>query len=207
MKLPYKNNGFTLIEVLVAISLLAILLLALYLTFFSVLQACTRIDSELKGLREVSRFLDIFSREVHSAFYTEANAKTILKGEQLENSSKSLSSLTMTSFTYPMLKEDQVSSDLRTIKYYIETNQDGSLTLCKEIWNPYLEESRKNEIKVEVIDDVVHFEVSYYNGRDWSKLWDSSLEKKLPQAVKAVIRIKVEGDIKEFTTITRTMIR
>jgi hypothetical protein len=100
-----------------------------------------------------------------------------------------------------MLREDAPASDLMGVSYFVEEGpgKEG-LTIFREVWNPYI----NDRFKVDLIDGVEGFEISYFNGSVWSKAWDSTLEGVLPKAVKMAFRLK-DGSMLSATS--RTMIR
>ncbi|HHT9130276.1 MAG TPA: type II secretion system protein GspJ [Candidatus Brocadiaceae bacterium] len=200
-------TGFTLIELLIAIALTSLLLVALYGTFFSVIRSQSGIAGELERSREISRFVDNFTREIHSAFYKGNNSKTSFVGNISNRGGRVASDLTFTAFTYPILREENPHGDLIGVRYFAEEPQPGKITLYKDAWDPYTDKGEKGSFKVEIIDDIESFEVSYFNGRDWVKAWDSKIDKKIPAAVKAVIAIKEKGGIRVLPIIARSMIR
>lgn len=194
------SKGFTLLEILIGLALLAVLVLTLYTSFFTVLRGQSAINNELEMTRAAARFIDTFSREVHAASFKTNNPKTGFIGERLEIAGKSADRLTITTMVYPILKEGRPSSDLLSIRYSVEEGPDKRLALYKEAWNPYTDEAG---IKAEVMDDIEGFEISYFNGKDWAKAWDASIEKGLPKAVRVRIEVKDKGDIREFSTLAR----
>jgi len=204
VSVPISLRGFTLIELLIAVSLTSILLVALYGAFFAVIKAQAYIDGALEHTMETGRFLDIFSREIRSSFFKETNSGTLFLGKREYSHGATGSQLTFTAITHSYLKEGLPAGDLITIRYSVAEALDGALTLYKEMWNPY---TSKDGFKAEVIEDIEDFEISYFNGNDWVKTWDTTLEKRLPSAVKAVISVKQNGQIREFATIARAMTR
>ncbi|MBI2413148.1 MAG: prepilin-type N-terminal cleavage/methylation domain-containing protein [Deltaproteobacteria bacterium] len=199
------RGGFTLIEVLVALALVSAIVAALYGTFFSVLRGRDTIDSSLERSREVGRFLDTFSKEVSSSFYKDGNKASILIGENRDSRGRPASSIVFTAFTYPVVKEDASGGDLLAVRYFTETDDDGKMTLYKEAWDAY--RGGKLPMKLPVIEEIEGFEVSFLSGNGWAKAWDTSLEKRLPTAIKAVVSIREEGSITEYRAIPRTVIR
>ena len=202
----FSNKGFTRIELLIAVAIMSIVMLALYGTFFSILNSQSRIEKELEWVRELRRFLDVFSSEIQSSFYKDGNRRTIFIGEKKDSHGRPVSSIDFTAFTYTAVIDGRPVSDIMAVEYSVEENPEGMLTLYKKAWNPYAGD-KKDGFKVEILGDVEGFEISYLNGKDWAKAWDSSLEKKLPDAVKAVVAIKDRGEVREFSTIARTRIR
>src|SRR3972149_2254536 len=190
-----EQRGFTLIELLIAVSITAILMTALYKTFFSVLKAGDAVEENLDKYLEGGRFLDRFEKEVNAAYYKTTNPKTIFAGEKRGMTSE----VSFTTFTHSILKEGMPTSDLSAVRYFINEEKEGDV-IYKEIWNPYI----GKRFKFEVMKGVKGFEVSFLNGKDWALAWDSSLEKRLPDAVKVSIDIE-EG--KELSAIAVPKIR
>ena len=201
-----SHRGFTLLEILVAVAIMSVVLIALYGSFFSVMNSQVKIENELEQTREIRRFLDIFSLEIQSSFLKADNPKTLFIGEKKSNRNKPFSETLFTTFTYPVMRDGYPVSDLLAVWYFVEENAEGMLTLYKKAWNPYAGD-KKDEFKAGVFEDMEGFEVSYFNGKDWVKAWDSSLEKRLPEAVKVVLDIKDRGEVREFSTIARTRIK
>ena len=91
------------------------------------------------------------------------------------------------------------TSDLSAVRYFVDEEKEGD-TIYKEIWNPYI----GKRFKIEVMRGIKGFDVSFFNGKDWALAWDSSLEKRLPDAVKVSIAIE-EG--KELSALAMPKIR
>jgi len=209
------DRGFTLLEVLVAVALASIVIIAIYSSFFSVLRGQSDIDRSLERTREVSRFLETFSREVQSSFFNADSAWTGFAGDEEDKNGKPVSRIAMTAFTYPAFNPDRPAGDLIAIRYYVEA-KEGKLVLYKETWNPYAyaktdilntEDAKTGALKAEVIEDIDGFEILYYNGSDWAKAWDAKLDKAIPGAVKVSLSVNDRGEVKEFSALARTMIR
>lgn len=189
------NRGFTLIEVLVAVGLTAILLAALYSTFFSVTGAGERAGKAVDNHIEAGYFLDRFAREVRSSCYRRTNALTFFNGGRQGEAG----AVTFTALTYPLTTGEAPAGDLMAVNYYVR-DQGGRKDLMKEVWSPFQDE----RFTVEAIEDIKGFEVSFFNGKDWSGAWDASLEGQTPKAVEARV-ILATGE--ELTVRARTMIR
>lgn len=198
-------RGFTLIEVMVAVALLSAVLVALYSSFFTTLDARSRIEGELERTAEAARFLEIFSREVKSAYYSDSNPKTAFRGTSGHSDGRPVSSLAMTSFTYPAFAGGRSSGDLAAVRYTV-SGEAGRLTLYKETWNPYAPDNA-SPLKAEVMEDIEGFEIGYYNGKDWAKAWDAKAERRAPEAVRATLSVKDRGAVRGFSTLAKVMVR
>lgn len=200
------SAGFTLLEVLVAVGLAAAVLAALYATFFSVLRSRDAVDRALERSAEIRHFLDRFSSEAHSAYFSANNPLTFFSGEENYRLGVPSSEISFTSFNYPALVEARPASGLVYIRYFVEKSDSGVFTLFRESSNPFAAQ-KGAAFKVEAVEGIDGFEASFYNGREWVKAWDSALEGSPPEAVKAVVRIREGQDISEFTAIAKVKVR
>lgn len=198
-----EKNGFTLIEVLVALAIGSLVIGALYSTFFSVLRARSDVAQSLERTREVAGFLDTFSREAASAFFKESNARTLFVSERSGGNGFEASSLSMTAFRHTV-RGAGAKGDLVGVRYLTASGAGGKLTLYKETWNPYGLESA---FRIEVIEDIEGVEFSFYNGKTWAKVWDARLEARLPTAIKAVVGIREGREIRRYSAIARPAIK
>lgn len=187
------NKGFTLLEVLIATALLALFLTILYRVFFTTLKAEDRVTKDLDLYLDIRQTLDTMSMEVQSAFFSGKHLRTFFIGERSDSLGRITSSLSFTTFTYPLLQEGMPASDMVAVSYSVE-DKDGGLTLLKGVWNPYLEGGdKKSQLWMPLVEGIEGFEVEFYNGREWAKAWDATLERRLPSAVRVTITIK-EGE-------------
>jgi hypothetical protein len=175
-----------------------VLVTALYATFFSVFNAVDTSEGGLGKRIEAGRVLDRFSRDISSAYFKADSRSGRFLGE-LRGPGPVLS---FSAFSYAMARENAPASDLVGVSYFIEEGPDDNdgLTFFKEVWNPYI----NDRFKVDLIAGVEQLEISYFNGRVWSKAWDSALEGALPKAVKVALKFK-DGSMLSATS--RTMIR
>lgn len=197
-----SQRGFTLLEVLVASAIGAVVIFALYLSFSSVLSGRSSIDAQAGRSRELARFVDAFTNEVQSAYLSGSNKATFFRGE-LASGALPSGKLEFTALLYPA--PGQASSDLTAIRYSVAENESARASLYKEVWNPY--GTGREPDKIEVIEDIKGFDLSFYNGKSWAAAWDGKLERKTPEAIRATIKIMDMGAEKEVRTLVRTFVR
>lgn len=195
------ERGFTLLELLVATAIGSIVIFALYMSFSSVLTGRSSIDERAERIRAVERFVDAFSREVRSAYLSGANRATFFRGA-LGHGSLPSGTIEFTTINYPA---SGASGDLVAIRYSVSETEGGLPVLFKELWNPYV--IGGEHVRVEVLQDIRGFDLSFYNGISWAAAWDGALENSAPVAVSAALKIMDRGVEKEIGTLARTMIR
>jgi len=196
-----RQRGFTLMELLISVAILAVIVTAIYATLFNVISTRENVQAKMDSLREFRRFSAIFSKEARASFFSESNNATLWRGSGGASSSESTAGISMTFFTYPSGKA--ASGDLMAVSYSAEETEEG-ITLFREAWNPYTGEKG---IKAAVMEDIVGFTAEFYDGSKWLGEWDSLDSKSIPEAVRVFIRIKAIEGVNTLTTTIVTMVR
>ena len=113
------ERGFTLIEVLIALFLTAMLLTSVYYTFFSILGSREVISEELERQREIRRFVDLTGMEIESSYVNADSPKTFFTGYETGVAARRFSNLKFTYFTHAVLKKDRPAGDLKVVRYSV----------------------------------------------------------------------------------------
>lgn len=184
--IKHKSLGFTLMEVLIAISVTSFLLTALYATFFLTQKAISSLDDSLIRLQETRTALDTLKREIESAFYAKEKGYSIFKLQDRDFYGRTTSNITFTAFT-PLI------SGLAKISYTVE-EIDGKLILKKTITSAFNLNAKAKEF--ELIEDIHSFTIEARFKDNWVKTWDTSTTHRLPEEVKINITFveKSKGD-------------
>ncbi len=205
----HPKKGFTLIEVLIAVAITAIIIAALYSTFFLSRKAVDAVDNSLVKLQECRAVLDVMKREIESAeteptvslgqtvpFGQNPYAYTLFKIDDRDFYGKEASQLVMTTFS-PFLP------GLTKITYAVEEN-DGKLVLRKKFdaafGAPYTTKS------VDLIEDVESFTVEAAYNDKWVKTWDSSVSN-TPDQVRISVAIRIKKDENPITLTDTAKLR
>jgi type II secretory pathway component PulJ len=179
---------------LVAISLMAVLIVSLYATFFSIYRATGIVREELADYIDAGRFLDTLSRDARSAYYVAGDEKAVFEG----GIKKGASYVRFTAFTRPAFSGG-VAGDLFRITYSLERIRER-YRVYREVTNPYT----GGTVRYAVTGPLESFDVSFYNGSSWSKAWDAEIEHSAPVALKASVTL--EGG-EEVYSMARMMLR
>lgn len=198
MSVISRNKGFTLLEVLIAVTLLGILSGALYGSYFGVVRARERAAEGMESRRELGATLDLIRREVSSAVYSRNDKSLRLVVEDRDNFGVPWSTLEMTSLAPPTdLTRGQ--SGIVAIRYQM-VDKDNKRTLTRQELDlafegpaavpAYPQMERISAFLVECSSD----------GSKWVKSWDTAINGALPKFLKVTVQVDEDGQPVEFST-------
>ena len=179
------DKGFTLIEVLISLTLLTVVLGAVYSTFFSVHRAIERFETVSLKYHEVRTSLDIMRREIEGAVLKNpmaddgAQNKTSFNIRDRDIFGRNASALDLTAFSFRGGKVD-------TISYFVSENE-GKLELVKSVTPAII---GRGAYKIGMIEGIEGFNVEILFNNKWVGTWDSSDTGKLPD----IVRLSIEFD-------------
>jgi len=213
MQNRFRTGGFTLIEVLVAFGILALVMGAVYSSVTSSLDA-TRYVEERSEVYQIGRQV-IFrlARELSSA-YLENVGYTFFKGEHDQVEGRRMDKLSFTTLAHrmsPMPIKGFTDSEHAAVAYYwkIEYNEDEKpiLTLLYRESTGFGVEIGGEEY--ELSDGLRELDIRYFQGStgSWLDEWDSQLQGGLPTAVAISIYLTDSSGVEvPFRTIVPLML-
>ena len=167
--------------------ILAIISLTVWATFtnsFRIRDQLDRVDAESHLIRTLFGKL---SRDISMLYLVkEKKYNTLVLGTD----NGLADSLTFTTFSNRVYAEDENEADQVIVSYYVETSeQDPSLVDIYRWVYPYVEDDTYWGQKdgVVLLEGVREFDLTYYDGAQFKKSWDTSLADfagKVPQAIK-----------------------
>jgi general secretion pathway protein J len=185
-------GGFTLLELLVAMSLLVIVVAALYSTYFGLMRGRDTAVAGMESRRELRETLDLLRREISSASYKNKSGDKKLQDhfivEDRDNFGKPASNLDFTTLAPPG-SGSQPLSDQQAVAYR-SVVEDGKLTLMRQSKDIFL---TSDPVPYPQVEELEGFLVECLNGDKWIKSWDTELNHGLPKTVRITLRVK-EGD-------------
>jgi general secretion pathway protein J len=192
------SKGFTLIEVLLAMTILAVMMTVIYTSFSTagrnVKQAETIRDQTDLARTLISRISDDIANAYVNRNMNYSARITIFDGqkEEVENSGEKIrhDSITLTTLTN-WRKPDSKEMELWEVGYFFKEKPDGSgytlfrrekRELSKDV--PALE----GGVEYEITDRAQSLQFRYYDGSNWTDAWDKSLNK-VPTAVEIALTL------------------
>jgi general secretion pathway protein J len=196
----YRNKGFTLLEILIAVVLLGILSTALYGSYFTVIRTRDRASSGMEARRELGATLDLLRREIASARFIRTDKQLHFIVEDRDNFGVPSSTLDLTTIAPPSGYQ-RAESGIVSVQYRLAEKKTVRV----------LERQERDLVFISAADVVTYypqmeqiksFLVECYDGSKWVKSWDTAINGTLPKSVRITIQIEEDGKPLEFSTIT-----
>jgi general secretion pathway protein J len=192
-----KSNGFTLLEVLIAVAIMSVIVTVIYATFSTTGRNVERAETSRDATDLARTLVAKLSNDIANAYMNpDMNAPvttTIFLGKKVRPDTGNekvaydeLSLTTLTNWRTPNSKE----TDLWEVGYYFKQKPDGTGSgmmrrekreLSKD--SPALE----GGVEYEMTDQVASLRFRYYNGSTWTDEWDSRTQQRLPNAVEITL--------------------
>jgi general secretion pathway protein J len=192
-----KDIGFTLIEVLISLTLLTVVLGAVYSSFFSVQRAIERFDDVSLKYHEARTALDIMRREIEGAILDndreKDNTEFTIKDRDIFGKSTSVLNLTAFSFR---------GNSPNTISYFVKENEGQIHLLKTESPSSML----LKEYSVEAVEGIEGFTVETLFNNKWVRTWDTADTGRLPDIVRVSIEFDDNGKTVKLTEYAKPKI-
>jgi len=188
-----NRNGFTLIEILVALLIAAVVIGSAYTLLFTVKKGTANVYEKMREKEKAFNLLSMVRKEVESIYYSEDADYTGIKIEEKDFYGKPASRLTFTCF---------FKDGIKVISYSVEEDKDNRLNIIKTIADVI---RGGKPIKIAVLKDVEGFS-SQVLDEGYDKVYDSTKLKKVPKDVKITLLLKGGQGGEEFSQICSPMI-
>ena len=206
------RRGFTLIEVMIAVAVMAMIGAVTYKAFDGAYDLKTRIERAEDRDQAVRGALTRMAREISMAYLSEHFDRKRFRERptffKLKDG-RGEADLTFTSFAHERLHLDAKESDQAVFEYHLERDPDANNESIFRRVKPVLdEEPERGGEKAVLADDIIRFSVQAWDPkeREWRDEWNSNSSSRsggvlIPPRVKLAITIKDEqGKEKTYST-------
>ncbi len=202
-----SNRGFTLIEVLLAIFIGAIVLTVLYASFFQIINAKDSAEDKLELYHEARVIISKMTEDLSMAYprgmiypVQGASASSFFVGKAEQQVGRSSIDFTSLSHAAGINSGD---SDQAEITYYLKSVPQSDLFFLMRRENPRIG-SDSSAIEYPLSERVVGLTLSYMrtDGDEFITDWDSAQTSSLPRAVNITLTLRsAKGEDVEFNSI------
>lgn len=190
-RLPGTPGGFTLVEVLIAIAILAIVLSTVYESFIQTRKAIGKTEASIEELRGVRAAFTRMMQDINMAFLVQNNDNTLFVGTDDFSESYPNDSIDFTSYSNKFRNKDVKESDQIEVGYYMKRGNEDSATLMKRTKKRIDENPGYGGDSYEISEYITGLNFRYLDQDGvWVDSWDSRVNKAIPNAVEITIIVK-----------------
>ena len=182
-----SQQGFTLIEVLVAVTIIAITIATVYGVFASVSTAKNKLDAASEIYQSARVVFDRFGRELHGAYLSSSNRSSIFQGGKTPDGDLYLELSTTTAS--PLSSQGK---GFALIKYTLVEDteaEDGSKVILRTEQPLFQRESDSAPTAMRLVKGIRLMTLRYYADAGWHDSWDSKTSG-MPEMVEMEIRFQ-----------------
>lgn len=182
------RNGFTLIEVLVALAITSVLTLILYASFSGLTGSSNALESYSLKNRQAVLFLNQMSNDMAGAFYSSALSYADFILTERNMAGENISQISFSCFSQQLIDIHRTATDIIKVTYRPEIDDEGNLFILREV-QPNLQIPEYEETLTErVLTGISSFSINALTGEDTSDTeWDSRNKMKLPERIRVSV--------------------
>jgi general secretion pathway protein J len=192
-RMATKNSGFTLIEVMLALALSALLLTTVYWTYFSINRSIDAATEGHEAMETGRSLIELLKRDIRGI--TPERYTLVATNEEIDGQKAGTINFTTTAHLGPETHQ------LTRVGYALVQDPDGKKILIRKQTRNLRDEVAEYEMTSELSRIVDTFSLDFYDGTDWVDNWDSKARGALPKQVRITLDVSDRrGKTKTFTT-------
>ena len=158
-----KKTGFTLVEVMVAVTIGGFIMLVAVGTLKAITSSAKMVDTNISAAAEVRFAMNLISRDLVNFYRDENNENTKLIGITEESADGNISYVVFYTLNRMKARADQPEGDIYEVEYSLMQDGERSL-LTRRLWpNPNAEyDDEPHGIQAVIAEDIAIFEVRYF---------------------------------------------
>jgi type II secretion system protein J len=181
-----KLRAFTLLELLISLSILSVIGVLSYTSFVSVRRIVDVNRRNEEAMRNLRGFLDRLDVELSSAIYVRRAKQTLFISKRLEIGGKHTNNLIFTTISPQRYFEIGRREEIIKIEYEVTQNEENSdlFVVTKRIYFHLLtEESVQEPFEFTIREDFSSFIFRFQKNGKWYDSWDTEKMDLLPESV------------------------
>ena len=190
------QHGFTLLELLLAMTLLVILCATLYGSYFALVKGRDSAAEGMESRLELRTTLDLLRRELSSALYRNNDKRFRFVVEDRDLYGKPTSTLSFTAIAPPDAGGSTVSDQI-DVRYSI-VEKEGKMVLTRQAKELRFSDDAQRYPQMEHLEG---FLVECLSGDKWVKSWDTAINMRIPKTVRVTVTVTEDGKPMEYSVI------
>ena len=210
MKLIRSEQGFTLLEMLVAVVIIAVILGVIYGAFAGTSRTYTLLETNEDVYQTAQTFLAMISRELRAASFRSTGSQGFMGvGGDADLEDKETDAIYFVTRSHRRSRSNSKEGFLAEIGYFFDTETlSDEKMLIKSIDTTVDGDLEAGGRLYPLTDRVDSLKFSYYNKKDdtWLEEWDGQKMGRLPDRIQVEVAIlDKEGHVTPFRTTIRAM--
>jgi len=184
-----QQGGFTLVEILIAVTIMALTMTAVYGIFTTLSAGKQRLDRDSAIYHSARVVYDRLGKELHAAYLSNANSDSQFNASQTEQNLAAFELDFSTTTVSPLL---QSSHGFAKLSYRLQQDReadDGSYVLLRRELPLDADTNDTTTTAMRLVAGVADLSLRFYNGSAWSNDWHSDSDG-LPQRVEIALVLK-----------------
>lgn len=213
MRNRIKQSGFTLMELLVAMSLMIVASACLYSSLYTGFKAREVAERKLKPLQAAQIALDLIEQDLRGAVVGPEEDPNILAGPFIGENDRTGTNIDSDILTF-YTNNHEINNDEERITCgtgkielsLIEPLNRDTYNLVRSVTDNILNEDEDEPIKEVLCRNVRSLNIRYYDGIRWYEAWDSTEElDAMPIAVEVTLELEPYEEVGKETNKKKTL--
>ena len=206
MKIIRNENGFTLIEMLVAVAVSSVILLMVYTAYSSVIKTVSYGKKVTSYYQQLNRILNRIDSDI-AGMYWNSNNKLLQLVSVFNGKSSVISFVTAEYRDYrlfPSPGSQYPVTDIHETGYFLKQNPgDKNFTLVRKTDIHYDDSFSEGGFEEDLISQVISLKFEFQYRNDWTDNWNTADTKRLPMAVRSTIELLDPfGNIEKYSIVS-----
>jgi type II secretion system protein J len=188
-----RTSGFTLIELVVALAIVAIIAASLADSLWIAYHATQRTEAAITPSRQASIMMDFISSDLQNALQTGTTATTLIgnfEGTQAQDDRGHEADDVIFFSTAESPQHVDANGEIKQIELTVEhIAGTNDYALVRRVTRNLLAEVQPAPDEEIICRGVSSFTLQYFDGSNWDTTWDSTVEDK---TIPAAVQVKVE---------------
>ena len=191
-----QSVGFSLLEVLVAMSMIAVLAGSFYATLHTAFKARGSAARAVEPVRQIELALELLRDDLQSAMIPRGLLAGEFTGEDLVDTEGRPGDSVLVHCALGAAEHANSGGDIRKVELVCETSEEtGAMLLVRYVTGNLLATAAEEPRREVICRDIEAFDVRYFDGADWQESWDSIVQGDvLPLAVEVTIQLPADPD-------------
>lgn len=184
------RRGFTLLELILATAIAAMMALTLYSAMSSGFRARTSSLAQMRNIQSATIALDLVERDLQSILPASGTLSGPMLGYAMGTPGREADSIDFHCIGRDRNSDSPLSEGFRRVQIVLRTDTPTP-TLVRRVRTNLLAPVQPDAVEETLATDIVGFSVRYFDGLGWYSEWDSLLQANaLPVAIEVTVRVE-----------------